>query len=162
MVARRVRDVSAVDDIVQDTYLHAARGWSQLRSHERAAAWLSRIAANVVIDHFRQRRTLTTTNEPVAVPDDFSTLAWAAQCLPAMLDELPAPYRDALRLDLAGVTQREIAHASGISVSGAKSRVQRGRRLLRDRYLACCDVEMGAHGIVDVTRRPPSASIPIR
>ncbi len=156
-VARRVRDASAVDDIVQDTYLRAARGWSQLRSPERAPAWLARVAANVVADHFRQRRPLTTAREPAA-PEDADVLAWAAQCLPAMLDELPEPFRDALRLDLAGVTQREIARTSGISVSGAKSRVQRGRARLRERYLACCDVEVGAHGIVDVTPRPPVPS----
>ncbi|MGC8510704.1 MAG: sigma factor-like helix-turn-helix DNA-binding protein [Acidimicrobiales bacterium] len=130
-----------------------------MRSPERAPAWLARVAASVVADHFRERRPLTTTRDPVA-PAHASDLAWAAQCLPAMLDELPEPYRDALRLDLAGVTQREIARTSGISVSGAKSRVQRGRARLRERYLACCDVEVGAHGIVDVTPRPPVPPTP--
>jgi len=60
---------------------------------------------------------------------------------------LPPPYRDALTLvEFEGVPQVEVASRLGISVSGMKSRVQRGRSMLRDGLLACCDVSRSATG----------------
>jgi RNA polymerase sigma-70 factor (ECF subfamily) len=60
---------------------------------------------------------------------------------------LPPPYREALTLvEFDGVPQVEVASQLGISVSGMKSRVQRGRAMLRDGLLACCNVSRGATG----------------
>ena len=64
-----------------------------------------------------------------------------ARCLQPLIEQLPAIYRDALtRVDLHGDTHQQAAAASGISVSGMKSRVQRGRHHLRDLLTACCTV----------------------
>ncbi len=55
-----------------------------------------------------------------------------AGCLAAMIDELPAPYREAITLvEQDGMTQREYAARCGLSVSGAKARVQRARKKLK-------------------------------
>jgi RNA polymerase sigma-70 factor (ECF subfamily) len=48
--------------------------------------------------------------------------------------------------EIDGLTMRAAADALGLSVSGAKSRVQRGRALLRARLLRCCAVEVDARG----------------
>lgn len=66
-----------------------------------------------------------------------------------MLKLLPDEYRDAVeRVDVEGMTQREYAERAGLSVSGAKSRVQRGRRMLDEVVRACCDLEVDARGNV--------------
>ncbi len=49
--------------------------------------------------------------------------------------------------EIDGLPQQEVASRLGISLSGAKSRVQRGRRMLRQRLLDCCDIETGRGGI---------------
>jgi len=49
--------------------------------------------------------------------------------------------------------QKEVARHLGISLSGAKSRVQRGRDKLRQRLLDCCDIETGRGGIIGYTPR---------
>ncbi len=68
-----------------------------------------------------------------------------------LLDELPVQSREAVRLaELEGVTQREVAARMGLSVSGAKSWVQRGRNMLREVLLQCCRVELDRRGgVVD-------------
>jgi RNA polymerase sigma-70 factor, ECF subfamily len=49
-----------------------------------------------------------------------------------MTHRLPAHYRDAISfVELEGLTQREAAERFGLSVSGMKSRVQRGRQMLK-------------------------------
>jgi RNA polymerase sigma-70 factor (ECF subfamily) len=70
-----------------------------------------------------------------------------------LLGELPATAREALtRVDLEGQTQHAAAADVGISVSGMKSRVQRGRRQLRDLLERCCQVDVDRTGAVAAYR----------
>ena len=64
---------------------------------------------------------------------------------------LPEPYREALLLtEYEGLTQQQLAERVGISLSGAKSRVQRGREKLKQILLDCCHVELDRRGgIID-------------
>lgn len=62
-------------------------------------------------------------------------------------------YRDVLtRVDLHGATHQQAAAAAGISVSGMKSRVQRGRHQLRDLLTDCCAVHINSTGAIDSYR----------
>jgi RNA polymerase sigma-70 factor (ECF subfamily) len=70
-----------------------------------------------------------------------------SRCLRSLVDRLAEPYRSAVRaVDLDGATQTAVSAGAGVSVSGMKSRVQRGRRQLRDLLLDCCTVEVSAGG----------------
>jgi RNA polymerase sigma-70 factor (ECF subfamily) len=75
-----------------------------------------------------------------------------------LVDSLPRTYAEALRLtDLGPHTQEDAAAHLGLSVSGMKSRVQRGRRLLEAALRGCCDVALDARGtITEVAPRPRS------
>lgn len=68
---------------------------------------------------------------------------------------LPSPYREAVSLvELDGLTTREAADRAGISVSGMKSRVQRGREQLRTLLDDCCEIALDARGkVTDVSPR---------
>ena len=84
---------------------------------------------------------------PHTASDDASALTELAGCVRALVQELPPPYQQALTLvEFDGVPQVEVATRLGISVSGMKSRVQRGRSMLRDGLLACCDISRSATG----------------
>jgi RNA polymerase sigma-70 factor (ECF subfamily) len=62
---------------------------------------------------------------------------------------LPEAYRHAITLvELQDLTQAEAARIAGVSLSGMKSRVQRGRRLLRDMFEECCSLKVDARGRV--------------
>jgi len=84
-----------------------------------------------------------------AAPEDLNQVVggWVA----ARVQGLPERYRDVVRLhEQEGVTQREIAERLGLSLSAVKSRVRRGRALLRADLLACCSFEFDrTGGVVD-------------
>jgi RNA polymerase sigma-70 factor, ECF subfamily len=62
---------------------------------------------------------------------------------------LPNAYREAVLLaDFRGEAQRAVAERLGLSVSGVKSQVQRGRAQLRDLLQACCELEIDHRGSV--------------
>ena len=101
----------------------------------------------------------TERPDPNAASDDTPALRELAACMRPLVEQLPPTYREALTLvELEGVTQVDLASRLGVSVSGMKSRVQRGRAMLRDSLLACCEVSRSATGgVLDYAARsgPP-------
>jgi RNA polymerase sigma-70 factor (ECF subfamily) len=66
-----------------------------------------------------------------------------------MIERLPDHYRQAVMLsEIEGLKQREVAIKQGISLSGAKSRVQRGRKMLKEMLMAGCHFEFDHRGTV--------------
>jgi RNA polymerase sigma-70 factor (ECF subfamily) len=151
-VRRRVASREDADDVLQDIFLRVHQNLPRLRDSERLAGWLYRIARNAVVDYRRRRRRMTVPVDEVSLaadePEDGVT-AEVACWLTGFLAELPETYRAALRLaEYEDLSHVEIARRLGLSVSGAKSRVRRGRALLRRRLLACCHVELDRRGNV--------------
>jgi RNA polymerase sigma-70 factor (ECF subfamily) len=154
-VFARVGDREVAADITQDVLVRTIASGA-LEHVDNPTAWLYRSARNAVIDHYRTRRTHAPVDDLEMWPDPETSANGPnaatrelAQCLRPLLDQLPAPARDALaRVDLDGSTNREAAEALGISVSGMKSRVQRARRDLKQLLEECCAVEVDTVGSV--------------
>jgi hypothetical protein len=90
-------------------------------------------------------------NEPVAPSDqdDATVERELATYVAPFVAMLPSPYREALTLtELEGISQKDAALMLGISVSGMKSRVQRGRQHLRSALEDCCHIAIDARGRV--------------
>ncbi|MBZ0093446.1 MAG: RNA polymerase sigma factor SigZ [Sulfuricellaceae bacterium] len=156
-VARRVGEPDVVDDILQEVFLKAYKNLHTLKVRGSVAPWLYRIASNVIVDHYRSQKPWTDLPEALAVPEQKQDpIAELATCLQPLIDDLPEIYRSALTLsEIDGLSQKEVAARLGISYSGAKSRIQRGRDQLRQRLHDCCVIETGQHGIVDYEPRDP-------
>lgn len=154
-IARRVRERDAVDDVLQEVFLKVNVGLHTVKSHGSISAWLYRIAANTIADHYRAQHPWEELPDEIAAPEpERDYVAELASCLQPLIAELPESYRAALVLsEIEGLPQREVAERLNLSLSGAKSRVQRGRERLRQRLLACCDIETGRGGIVDYEPR---------
>ncbi len=152
-VLKRVRDDMLAEDIVHDVFIKAHTHWHDLKDPGKLRPWLYRITRNALVDHYRSHRPTEPVPEDLVNESggDHRAEQELARCLLPLLKELPESYRHALTLaELEGRTQREIAEAEGLSLSGAKSRVQRARRMLRDVLLQCCRVEIDKRGgVVD-------------
>lgn len=149
-IAKRIRESDAVDDVLQDVYLKAQTNLHTVKSHGSLTGWLYRIAANAIADHYRAQKSWVELRDEFAAPKpERSYTAELAACLQPLIADLPETYRSALILsELEGLPQKEVANRLGLSLSGAKSRVQRGREKLRQRLLDCCDIEIARSGII--------------
>jgi len=80
-----------------------------------------------------------------------------AVCLHPMIERLAQEYRDAIMLvELDGLTQQAAAKQMGISLSGMKSRVQRGRKQLKQMLDDCCVIQLDrSRAVVDYEVRNP-------
>jgi RNA polymerase sigma-70 factor (ECF subfamily) len=151
-IRRRVKDDHVADDLLQDVFVRIHDKLDSLDDDERMAAWLFRIARNVVTDYYRRRSDDTFDEKEVAtdqVTRDENINEQVGQWLVNRIAELPEEYREAVTLsELKGVRQTEIAEQVGLSASGAKSRIQRGRKMLKDSLLRCCHFEFDRRGNV--------------
>jgi RNA polymerase sigma-70 factor, ECF subfamily len=148
-VARRVGP-DVVDDLAQEIFLRMHEHATELRDAARVAPWLFRIARSVVVDHLRKRRIhapLDAAEEPATEEPESNFNSEMAAWFRPMIEMLPEEYRTALVLtEIEGITQRELADRAGLSLSGAKSRVQRGKQMLEGIVRACCDFEVDTRG----------------
>lgn len=161
-VRARVADAAAADDIVHDVLLRALGELEGPRPPVHLRGWLYRVTRNAIVDHYRARRVTEELDEELpqeigAAPaeDEASAEQELARCLAPLLGALAPDYREALTLaEVEGLPQREIAGRAGLSLSGAKSRVQRARKMLRDSLLDCCRIEVDRRGgVVDYRPR---------
>jgi RNA polymerase sigma-70 factor (ECF subfamily) len=163
-IGRRVESPEVAEDLTQEVFVRLAR-----REHGELTdptAWLYRVARNTIIDHYRSRRpTLPLDDaqmagrEPEVDPfadDPAQARAEIAVCLRGLLGQLDEPYRSAVAaVDFQDQTHASVAAATGLSVPGVKSRVQRGRRQLRQLLTDCCTTHTGADGrLLDLDTGP--------
>jgi RNA polymerase sigma-70 factor (ECF subfamily) len=158
-----LRDEHAAEDLVQEVFLRVHDSIAELRDAERLGPWVYRIARNVLADRRRalSPEQLPHGEEPAFVEDEAENLnAEVERWLRAMLCDLPAASREAVQLaDLERLSQRAIAERLGLSLSGAKSRVQRGRRQLWSLLRSCCHLELDRRGnVLGYERRGTCAS----
>ena len=127
-------------------FLRLTRQGGKSCAVENARAWLFQVARNLLIDHQRARRPSAELTDDLAYePDDPAPVDELADCLPSALSNLPPDDQDALaQCDLGGMTQAEYAALRGLSLPGAKSRVQRARARLREALMTRCGVRFDA------------------
>jgi RNA polymerase sigma-70 factor (ECF subfamily) len=150
-----------VDDVMQEILQRVHTGVDALDDDTRFAAWLHRVARNAIADHHRRGGRRDAKHDAFAAEwrdadaEQADAVASLAMFVRAFVEMLPSPYREALQLtEIEGLTMREAAEREAVSVSGMKSRVQRGRRLLRELFEACCEIALDARGrVVEYTPR---------
>jgi RNA polymerase sigma-70 factor (ECF subfamily) len=138
------------EDLVQETFLRAYRHWSQFEGRSDPATWLYSIAARVCRRMHRKRAGEPTRVESLSelLPAGEPTVPDVGEGVPDQLDEqvrrearetvedaiagLPAIFRQPVVLkEIADFSLAEIADILGIKEATAKTRVHRGRLMLR-------------------------------
>lgn len=159
-IKKRIPNEADADDVLQEVFIKVQNNIGDLKDEHKIHAWIYKITKNVIIDYYRRRdRSIILSELPeelVVEPDEnINFNVEIAACLKAMIESLPEKYRQAVLLtEFQHLTQKELSDRMGISLSGAKSRVQRGRRKLKQMVLGCCNLEFDQLGnIIDYQHR---------
>jgi RNA polymerase sigma-70 factor (ECF subfamily) len=149
---RRVSDLELVADLTQETLLKAYRARATLRQQTQVNGWIYGIARRTLVDHYRRRRTVILAGIDLPNPTANAAervraaLVSSARCY---LETLPSTYREAVHLaEYEGLAHREVASRLGLSLPAAKSRVRRGKLMVRRLMEASCRFEYDARGNV--------------
>lgn len=151
-IKKRVSNEEDTEDILQDVFLKLISNIDKLMDDQKVHAWLYRITRNAIIDYYRKNhKHLDLVSLPEELPhvldEDLTSNKEIAYCLKNMVDKLPEKYKQAIQITVfENHTQKEYSEMAGISVSGAKSRVQRARNILKEMVLGCCSLEFDSLG----------------
>ena len=162
-IMRRVQNEDDAEDILQNVFLKIHNKIEDLKDESKLHSWIYQITRNAIIDYYRSRKdTVELPEIPQKPKDDPPSDASReiSSCIKPMIDGLSEKYQEAIALtEIKGFTQKEIAENLGISLSGAKSRVQRARGKLKEELLACCHFEFDRRGSI-LTYKPKGKVCP--
>ena len=146
---KRVTDKSVADDLLQEVFVKIHTHLSHLKEEEKVEKWVFQIAYNKLNDYFRKsnQSTFSDITQYSFVHIEESDSHELEDCLSPFIQSLPNIYKDAIILsEVEGLKQKEVAIQLGLSESGAKSRIQRGRELIKQHFIDCCHFHLDANG----------------
>jgi RNA polymerase sigma-70 factor (ECF subfamily) len=150
-IVRHTKDPYVADDILQDVFLKVHAKLNQLQDSEKMAGWIFQITRNTIMDYFRSQGKLIKSIDIDSEDEKNSLNDCVTTCLQDMLLTLPEKYREALELtELKNLSQLELAKELNISYSGAKSRVQRARQILKEKMVNAYQIKFDSYGNVIV------------
>ncbi len=142
------RDASAAEEIMQEVFLTVIAKINTLTNDAYFSTWLYRVATNASYGFLRKEKKFTeqTTLEEIdqetsqdyeydwsTLPDDILLSEESRTILQGSIDPLPEAMKTVVIMkDVEGFSNEEIAQSLGISVPAVKSRLHRGRLILRD------------------------------
>ncbi len=128
----RLRDATAAEDAVQETFLRLLREAAALTANRSLAAWLFHVCRNVCADAARKEVRMQQRERRVAVPDLAPAATWSAEQqeeqskVRELLDALPDHEREVLTLKVHhGKSYREIQALLDTSLHDVFSTAQR-------------------------------------
>lgn len=148
-IFRRVKDEDLTNDLLQEVLLKVYNFCLSSYGIKNIKSWLYQIAHNTMIDHFRKTSRESPQLKETGTAEEDENLAFreAVEYIEPLLSFLPKEYAVPLKMaDLEGIKQAEIAKKLNLSLSATKSRIQRGRNLLKAEYITCCHLETDASG----------------
>jgi len=164
-VRPRLQEPADADELVQEILERLVVHGDQFQIVGNPLGWMHRIATNAIIDYYR--RPKRTVALPEGLPAETADPAADARgelaaCIRPLVMHLDPASREALlATDLGDKSQVEAAREAGVAVSTMKSRVQRGRRKLRQALLQCCHVELDRrHGISGFSPKQAAGGTP--
>ena len=156
-IRSRVSNEQDSEDILQEVFIKIHKHLPNLNEEERVHSWVYQITRTTIIDFYRSRakglsNLLDSDKEQLLQNESDLNHTGnkneiVATWLKELMEQLPEKYKEALiHTELENHTQKELADKMAISLSGAKSRVQRGREKLKDALLECCHLEFDQQG----------------
>ncbi|MDP3654562.1 MAG: sigma-70 family RNA polymerase sigma factor [Rhodoferax sp.] len=148
---KQVTDAAVAEDLLHEVFLKALAATQRKGTPHNLPGWLYTIARNTVIDYYRAKRPMDALPDDLLAsdpPDNVASQA-LANCLKPLAEQLAPLYRDTLlATEFQGKTLQTVATEENVSLSAVKSRASRGRKLLKESLLACCQVEVSGSGEV--------------
>lgn len=147
-IKKRVTENDDAKDILQDVLLKSYQFCSKGKTVLHLKSWLYKITQNAIIDYYKKsKKNIPFDTLPQNEQNEESLIGEASEYIKALLKLLPDEYAIPLYMsDLEGVDQKTIAKKLNLTLANTKSRIQRSRVKLKERFLECCFVEFDENG----------------
>lgn len=146
-LAIKEKNLALVEDLVQDSFIKLHSYLQQGHTIEYPLAWLKKVLTNLWLDHFRAQKKVLPPAITTRITDPTIETHTVRDCLLGIISSLPYKYKKAVYLvDIKGLKQVDAAKQLKMPLPTFKSQVQRGRKLVKEGYVKCCDFTITATG----------------
>jgi len=142
------KDREITKDILQDIFVKIQNNIASLKDETKLSSWIYQIARNAINDYFRKLKPGFEINDyGTAEEEAMLDNEELEKCLRPFINQLDYKYKEAIILtEFNGLTQKQLAQKLNITYSGAKSRVQRAKKHLRNLFMDCCTIKSDTYG----------------
>jgi RNA polymerase sigma-70 factor (ECF subfamily) len=133
-VYKRVKDKALTEDIVHDVFLKVQAKIHQVKESDKLFGWIYQITRNTITDHFRKTAKEINPKDIdwESSPPNFNDCVTNA--INELIPTLPDKYRVPLEMtEFQNLSQLEVAEKLNLNYTTAKARVQRARRMLKEK-----------------------------
>ncbi|WP_242202630.1 sigma-70 family RNA polymerase sigma factor [Aestuariivivens insulae] len=153
-ILKRIKNEDDTKDILQDVFFKVQTKIDSLKDTSKLTSWVYQITRNTIIDFFRKKKHVDEDISSIELPEnenDDMVYKSLSSCINGKINTLSKTYKEAILLtSFCDFTQLQLAERENISYSGAKSRVQRAKDILKNEILDCPNVEVDSKGkIID-------------
>ncbi len=149
-VRKRIRHQEDAEDLTQEIFLKLAK--SNLEKVDNIKNWVYTIAKNTITDYYRKKRIVTEELENHTIEEEYNdhnVVEELSTCLNFYVEALPESYRGVMKLsEIESKSQKEIAASLNMNYVTIRSKVQRGRKKLKELFSKCCTISQGGKGSI--------------
>lgn len=145
-ISSKISNKETAQDVLHEVFIKIHSKMHTLNDITKMRAWIYQITRNTIIDYYRKHKSKEEI--PLWVDEEFQNSDEVLKeelsfCLGYLIGKLPQKYKTAIQIsEIEGKTQQELADYENITLAGAKSRVQRGRDILKHMIFDCCELEI--------------------
>ncbi len=149
LIMSKVKDAQITDDLVQEVFIKVHTKFDTIQEKQKVKSWLLSVSRNTVLDYFRKSKKEIPLEKEETIIGEEEYKHSEKDCLPGIIKNLPKKYRNPLLLsDIKGMKQAEIASQLNLPLATVKSQIQRGRKLIVQGYMDCCDYKLNDKGFL--------------
>jgi RNA polymerase sigma-70 factor (ECF subfamily) len=146
-ILKKIKNEDLADELSHEVLMKIYKSCCSGNEIKNIRSWMYQIAHNTVIDHLKKEDKFADEVTEILGVDEINTYEDVEEFVEPLIKLLPEKYAAPLLLsDIEGINQIEVSKKMNLSLTATKSRIQRARKLLKEKIIECSNLEINAKG----------------
>lgn len=146
-ILKKIKDKEKANDLSHEVLMKIYNSCCSNNEIRNVRSWMFQIAHNTTIDYLKKENKFTDEITDVIEKDENNSYQEVEELIKPLIKLLPEKYAVPLLLsDIEELKQAEVSKKINLSLTATKSRIQRARKLLKEKIIECCNLELDERG----------------
>lgn len=146
-ILKKVKNEEIANDLSHEVLMKVYNSCCSDNEIMNIKSWMFQIAHNTSIDYLKNEQKFTNDVPDFFEKDEYNSYKEADELLKPLIELLPEKYAVPLQLsDIEELNQIEVSKKLNLSLTATKSRIQRARKLLKEKIIECSNLELDEKG----------------
>ena len=146
-ILKKVKNKDVANDLSHEVLMKIYNSCCSTIKIKNVRSWMFQIAHNTTVDYLKKQHNFTNIIPESYDNDEHTVIQEADKIIKPLMKLLPDKYAIPLQLsDIDELKQKEVAQKLNLSLTATKSRIQRARKLLKEKIIECSNLEKDEKG----------------